>query len=105
MLRKTLMAAAAALVMATAGLTGAANKAQARTHVYLGFGFGVPYWGYYPYPYYVPAPYYYVPRYYYPRHRYRRRCWRVKRWRRVWNGHRWVRRRVWVRRCRRVRYW
>ncbi len=102
MKRKVLLALGAAAAIAVGGMT--MDTAQAKTHVYLGFGVGVP-WGYY----YPPAPYwgYYppAPYYYYPAPRYRVRCWRVKRWRRVWNGRRWVKRRIWVRKCRRVRVW
>ena len=102
MKRKVLLTLGAAAAIAVGGMT--MGTAEAKTHVYLGFGVGAPwgyyyppppYWGYYYYP---PAPYYY-----YPAPRYRTRCWRVKRWRRVWNGRRWVKRRIWVRKCRRVR--
>ncbi len=107
MYRRTIAAimTAAALTIAGAGL--APTTAEAKTHVYLGIGVGAPYWGYYPPPYwgyyYAPPVYYYAPRYYYYAPRYRVRCWKVKRWRRVWNGHRWVKKRVWKRKCRRIR--
>jgi len=102
-MRKILMSTLAAAAIAVAGLTAGADKAEAKTHVYLGFGVGAPYWYYPPYPYYYYGPpvYYYPAPYYYPR--YRVKCRKVKRWRRVWNGRRWVKRRVWVRKCRRVR--
>lgn len=94
MIRRTLIAAAAAVGIGAAALGTAATPADAK--VYLHFGFP----GFYPGYYYAPPPVYYVPRY-----GYRTRCWRKRRgWRRVWNGYRWVKRRRYVRVCRRVYY-
>ena len=109
MFRRTFAAIATAAMLTVAGTGFGTAPAEAKTHVYVGIGVAPPYWGwdYYPAPYwgyyYAPPVYYYAPRYYYYGPRYRTRCWKVKRWRRVWNGRRWVKKRVWIRKCRRVR--
>lgn len=84
-MRKTLIALAAVASLA-GGLSAATAPAEAKVHVF--FGFGSP--GYY--------PGYYQPDYYYAYHR--PHFWHpVKcRWVKVWHHHRWVK----VRKCRRV---
>lgn len=51
------------LALATVAGLALPGVAEARTHVFLGFGFGVPAYGYYPPPpvYYAPPPVYYAP--------------------------------------------
>ena len=106
---------AAAVITVGGAFTTATTPAQAKTHVHIHIGVGVPgpaYWGgpyYYPYYYYVPRPviyntYYVTPRRYH-RPRWRTRCWRQRKVIRWWNGHRWKRKVVRKRVCRRVRVW
>jgi hypothetical protein len=117
MLRKHLLAALIATSTAVAAMAAMPGKAAAGTHVGIYVGVGVPapgYWYagpwwsapvvvYYPVPYYVPVNYR-APRVYH-RPRWRTRCWTRKRIVRKWNGHRWVKKVVRKRSCRRVRVW
>ena len=114
MLRRGLPALLMAAGIATAAITGTTQPAMARTHVHVHLGWGVlgpyyyPGWGWYGPVYYYPVPYY-VPVYTYrPRPHRPRWRWRCRMRRRVvrrWNGHRWVRRVIRRRVCRRVRVW
>ena len=96
MLRKFVIATAAAATLAFAGMAAAPQQAEAKTIVHIGIGFP----GFYAPGYYAPA-YYYAPRY-------RVRCHRT--WRRVRRWNPWRGRFVWrtvrgPRRCHRVRVW
>jgi len=101
MLRKTVLATAAAVMVAIGGLGVGAKTTEAKVRVNFGIWVPAP-----PAYYYGPPGYYYYggPVYYYGP-RYRLRCHRHRVWRRAWNGRRWVKRRVWRRHCHRVRVW